>query len=321
MTQFLDTLPLPLYEDVIITTENKDFCCFKGICEQTEVLYSTSPDISLLRTQVNSLDSEIAFHEATIKSQDSSNQVMGVLRENEGKFSGAPTFISKRSPPARFSKRSFSTSNSLNSDGQISPWINPLNSGVPSSDLHDSFFPTNLRRSRASLENLHNSAPVKLGRASVVKPVYPRFWIRAIRPHNYFPPIALNREGAKVPVWGFLIIDNTQFVFKGDLNAARPAFQNNSSVRLLDRTRHQLVRDLVSTIINLRPGSNEEMRKKLFYLNTDHAYALLDAWQPGRSVDVADLCRNHAIAQFDLINPYPLEGQRESFFKFTTQFF
>ena len=308
MTQFLDTLPLPLYKDVITTTENKDFDCFKGICEQTFALYSTSPDISLLRSQINSLDSEIAFHEATIKSQDSSNQVMGVLRENEGIFSSAPTFISKRSPPARFSKRSLSTSNSLNL-------------GVPSSDLHDSFLPTNLRRSRVSLENLYSSAPVKLGRARVVKPVYPMFWIRAIRPHNYFPLIALNREGAQVPVWGLLITGKGEFVLKGDLNAARPAFQNNSSVRLLDRTRQQLVRDLVFTIINLRPGSNEEMRKKLFYLNTNHAHALLDAWQPGRSVDVAVLCRNHSIAQFDLINPYPLEGQRESFFKLTTQFF
>lgn len=175
MTQFLDTLPVPLYKDVITTTENKDFSCFKGICEQTLVLYSTSPDISLLRSQINSLDSGIAFHDATIKSQDSSNQVMGVLRENEGIFSGAPTYISKRSPPARFLKRSLSTSNSPNSDGQISPWVNPLNSGVPSSDLHDSFLPTNLRRSRVSLENLHSSAPVKLGRASVVKPVHPRF--------------------------------------------------------------------------------------------------------------------------------------------------
>lgn len=190
-----------------------------------------------------------------------------------------------------------------------------------SSSLHDSSMLNSKSRRRSFLpvsvrfielrSEIFPATPIKpVGE----KPAYPgKYWMIAIPSPNCLPPKLCNRE-VNSYVWGVEIHRNwTTSALLGEINPDSPAYLKTEPLPYKGYMRRIAISQIVETIISVNPGSNPDISKKLFNLNVGHASTVFDAWQKDHHTNLGPAYLSHAIDQFDIIKPEPLDGEREGY--------
>ena len=180
-------------------------------------------------------------------------------------------------------------------------------SSMLNSKSHRSFLPCHVRFIELRSE-VFQATPIKpVGE----KPVYPgKYWMIAIPSPNCLPPKLCTRE-VNSYVWGVeRHRDWTTSVLLGEINPDSPAYQKPEPLPYKGHIRRIAISQMVETIISVNPGSNAEISKKLFNLNVGHASTVFDAWQKDHHTNLGPVYLTHAIDQFDIIKPEPLDGER-----------